>query len=65
MSNEGGHENVGERTMRTKQRGRVGVPWRKNEDNPEKDDDKLRREIVMMDKDWLKDLVREQQIPVP
>ena len=43
----------------------MGVPWRKNEDNPEKDDDKLRREIVMMDKDCLEELVREQQIPVP
>ena len=30
----------------------MGDPWRKNEDDPEMDGEKLKGEVVMMDKDY-------------
>ena len=43
----------------------VGDPWRKNEDDPEMDGEKLKGEVVMMDKDYKGKLEREEHVPVP
>ena len=41
------------------------IVWRKNEDDPEMDGEKLEGEVVMMDKDYKGKLEREEHVPVP
>ena len=43
----------------------MAVPWRKNEDDPEMDGEKLNDGVAMMDKDYKDKLEREEHFPVP
>ena len=43
----------------------VAVPCRKNEDNAKIDGERLKREVVMMDKDYKEKLEMEEHVPVP
>ena len=43
----------------------VAVPWRKNEDDPKMDGERLKSEVVAMDKEYREKLEAEEHVPVP
>ena len=43
----------------------VAVPWRKNEDDPKVDGERLKSEVVTMDKEYTEKLEAEEYVPVP
>ena len=64
-------ENCSEKTrqgeMGSKQFGDgvVAVPWRKNEDDPKMDGERLKSEVIVMDKEYKEKLEAEEHVPVP
>ena len=43
----------------------MAVPWRKNEDDPKMDGERLKSEVVAMDKEYREKLEAEEHVPVP
>ena len=43
----------------------VAVPWRKNEDDPKMDGERLKSEVIVMDKEYKEKLEAEEHVPVP
>ena len=43
----------------------VAVPWRKKEDDPKMDGERLKSEVIVMDKDYKEKLEAEEHVPVP
>ena len=43
----------------------VAVPWRKNENDPKMDGERLKSEVIMMDKEYKEKLEAEEHVPVP
>ena len=43
----------------------VAVPSRKNEDDPKMDGERLKSEVIVMDKEYKEKLEAEEQVPVP
>ena len=43
----------------------VAVPWRRNEDDPKMDGERLKSELVVMDKEYREKLETEEFVPVP
>ena len=43
----------------------VAVPWRKNEDDPKMDGERLKSEVMVMEKEYKEKLEAEEHVPVP
>ena len=43
----------------------VADPWRKNEDDPKMDGERLKSEVIVMDKEYKEQLEAEEHVPVP
>ena len=43
----------------------VAVPWRKNEDDPKMDGERLKTEVIVMDKEYKEKLEAEEHVPIP
>ena len=43
----------------------VAVPWRENEDDPKMDGERLKSEVIVMDKEHKEKLEAEEHVPVP
>ena len=43
----------------------VAVPWRKNEDDPKMDGERLESEVIVMDKEYKEKLEAGEHVPVP
>ena len=43
----------------------VAVPWRKNEDDTKMDGERLKSEVIVMDKEYREKLEAEEHVPVP
>ena len=41
------------------------VPWRKNEDDPKMDGERLKSEVIVMEKEYKEKLEAEEHVPVP
>ena len=43
----------------------VAVPWRKNEDDPKMNGERLKSEVIVMDKEYKEKLEAEEHVPAP